>query len=101
MLEEDGKNIKLGKHIFVSSNTHKCFQAVVGTQQPLSKFTIDHFQLTVAADIWLKYCRYSLKHYSMNESINQSVVYLHKQNFYPSFDFETCNVQATHFLILA
>ena len=51
-------------------------QAYGGRQETLN-FTSDHFSQIVAAVIWLKYCLYGVKHYSINllrEKVN--IIYL-------------------------
>ena len=49
----------------------------LGTQKTVSlnfeekNFQTIHFQLIDAAVIWLKYCRYGVKHFPINQLINR------------------------------
>ena len=49
---------------FVSLFTYYTFGAI---------FHPDHFKLIVVALIWLKYCRYGVKIYPINQSINKTL----------------------------
>ena len=47
-----------------------------------------YYNLIVAPATWLEYCRYVVNHKSINQSINQSIVFVRQLTILPSLEFD-------------